>query len=240
LPRRIGRVTLGAASPLASGDPEVVAMTRAVALLSVCLFAGPAAAQSLSVIEEADWDALRVHGRQLVKNLQALDILPADTVKALQPLLEQKKPDDPRQAVRAVQKLLDAHCLIAVTINPQSRVKAARGPRKAELLLDQPTSLLIKVHNDGGVTHPLAADSPQRLTSGKKDRDPDRWLELTVRNDRLFTASLSGDKVEYRVLKLTARQAGKREATIAFDVGQGTQDLGFRAEVPILFTVRPK
>ena len=33
--------------------------------------------------------------------------------------------------------------------------------------------------------------------------------------------------------------AGKREATVGFDIGQGTQDLGFRAEVPILFTVRP-
>ena len=34
-------------------------------------------------------------------------------------------------------------------------------------------------------------------------------------------------------------EAGRREATIAFDVGQGTQDLGFRAEVPVLFTVKP-
>jgi hypothetical protein len=37
---------------------------------------------------------------------------------------------------------------------------------------------------------------------------------------------------------LTALEAGKREATLNFDVGQGTQDLGFRAEVPILFHVK--
>jgi hypothetical protein len=41
-------------------------------------------------------------------------------------------------------------------------------------------------------------------------------------------------------MKLTPAQSGKREATLAFDAGQGTQDLGFRAEVPVLFTVRAK
>jgi hypothetical protein len=40
-------------------------------------------------------------------------------------------------------------------------------------------------------------------------------------------------------VRLAAHEAGKREATLKFDVGQGTQDLGFRAEVPVLFTVRP-
>src|SRR5262249_45925301 len=34
-------------------------------------------------------------------------------------------------------------------------------------------------------------------------------------------------------------EAGKREATIGFDVGQGTQDLGFRGEAPVLFDIRP-
>src|SRR5262249_46322963 len=33
--------------------------------------------------------------------------------------------------------------------------------------------------------------------------------------------------------------AGRREATIGFDVGQGTQDLGFRGEVPVLFEIGP-
>jgi hypothetical protein len=41
-------------------------------------------------------------------------------------------------------------------------------------------------------------------------------------------------------LRLTARESGKREATLKFDAGQGTQDLGFRAEVPLLFRVAPR
>ena len=35
------------------------------------------------------------------------------------------------------------------------------------------------------------------------------------------------------------RRPGKREGKLAFDVGQGSQDLGFRNEVDILFTVIP-
>jgi hypothetical protein len=45
--------------------------------------------------------------------------------------------------------------------------------------------------------------------------------------------------VEYVLLRLRPREAGKREATLHFDVGQGSQALGFCAEVPILFTIKP-
>ena len=36
-----------------------------------------------------------------------------------------------------------------------------------------------------------------------------------------------------------SNEAGQREATLSFDVGQGSQDLGFRSEIPVLFNVRP-
>src|SRR5205085_1922513 len=54
-----------------------------------------------------------------------------------------------------------------------------------------------------------------------------------------MTGELSGLKVEYALALIYSTEAGKREATIAFDVGQGSQDLGFRAEVPVLFDVKP-
>ena len=50
---------------------------------------------------------------------------------------------------------------------------------------------------------------------------------------------LSGLKLEYRILQLYSRDAGKREAKLSFNVGQGTQDLGFRNEVDILFNCLP-
>ena len=45
--------------------------------------------------------------------------------------------------------------------------------------------------------------------------------------------------VEYRVVSLYSRDAGKREARIGFNVGQGTQDLGFRNELNVLFDCEP-
>ena len=58
-------------------------------------------------------------------------------------------------------------------------------------------------------------------------------------NKQPMKAHLSGLDLEYRVLQLYAKEAGKREAKLAFDVGQGSQDLGFRNEVDILFTIKP-
>ena len=40
-------------------------------------------------------------------------------------------------------------------------------------------------------------------------------------------------------MQVYSRDAGKREAKITFNVGQGTQDLGFRSDVDILFQVDP-
>ena len=51
--------------------------------------------------------------------------------------------------------------------------------------------------------------------------------------------TLSGLALEYRIVELYSRDAGKREAKLAFDVGQGTQDLGFRNEVNVLFDCEP-
>ena len=54
-----------------------------------------------------------------------------------------------------------------------------------------------------------------------------------------MTSQLSGLKVEYAIGLIYSSEAGKREASISFDVGQGTQDIGFRGEVPILFDIKP-
>ena len=57
--------------------------------------------------------------------------------------------------------------------------------------------------------------------------------------DRPLKPTLSGLALEYRLLQIYSRDAGQREAKISFNVGQGTQDLGFRSDVDILFTCEP-
>jgi hypothetical protein len=192
----------------------------------------------LPPVEDVEWGPFRAHCLELIDALdKAKAPLPPATVRSLRPLLV-AKPRDAQAASAAVQKLLDAHCLVGVHINPQSRVKAARGGAPAALVRDRPALVLVRVHNEGGVTSPLAVDGPQLLPPGKKG--PGRWLEASVVPSPPLAVRLSGRRLEYRLLRLRPRQAGKREATLRFDVGQGTQDLGFRAEVPILFTVRAR
>jgi hypothetical protein len=131
-----------------------------------------------------------------------------------------------------LQVLLDPHALVVVSINPEARVKAARGEGPAVLRQGRPVPLLVKVVNEAGVTARLRAHSPQAVAAGG-------FLEVKVHGDPPLSANLSGRPVEYALLLVTSTQAGRREATLAFDAGQGTQDLGFRGEVPTLFTVRP-
>ena len=201
-------------------------------VVSVVLAAVPGRAQmALPLVEDVRWASTYQEGLRLLKGLEAVKApLPAETVRALRALLVEK-PDDPEAAALAVQKLLDAHCLVGVSINPESRVKAARGPARIDLGKDRVTFVLVKVHNEAGVREPLAVRGPGLIEKGQATAG--RWLDGAV-----VEGKLTGQRLQYVVLRLTPREAGKREATLQFDVGQGTQDLGFRAEIPILFTVR--
>jgi hypothetical protein len=215
-------------------------MTRTT-LLTLALLAAlsPAVtAQSALPAVDESWKPFRAHCLELLEALDTLKApLPAETTKAIRKLLV-KEPRDPRAAVSAVRKLLDTHCLVGVSINAESRVKAQRGPARVSLARGKPTVVLVRVSNEAGVTHALGVAGPGLVRASKKGGD--RWLEATVLTPAPLKARLSGGKLEYRILRLTPNQAGKREATLRFDVGQGTQDLGFRAEVPILFRVRTR
>jgi len=203
---------------------------------------------------------VNVEAQPLAANIervdQALDSLgaplPADLRTAL------KQAGQARDGKR-LQELLDSRVLLSVQINPESRVKAMRGPAVAELQQAGYTPVLLKVVNEGGVTGRLRIGSPQSgpvyagmsELSGNRmqqqhlrenenvDRRTDRFLELEMLTAAPMTSGLSGLQVEYAIALIYSTEAGRREATVSFDVGQGTQDLGFRAEVPVLFSVKP-
>jgi hypothetical protein len=158
-------------------------------------------------------------------------------------------------AVDKARAILDAHCLFLVNVNPEQRVKVIQGPAKAELDEAGWRQYLVRVENEAGVTAKLQVSSPfakQAYVPGSppvqpnaKPRDPGqpalqaRWLDLQTFDAPPLKPTLSGLSVEYRIIQLYSRDAGKREATFSFDTGQGTQDLGFRNEVNILFDCRP-
>jgi hypothetical protein len=208
-------------------------MTRTAALFMLLLFlaAAPVRGQDLPTVDQADRARLQ---RQVTDLLVALDRLrsplPPETEKALRALFREKDLGDAAFTAR-VQKLLDPLCLAGVSINPESRVKAQRGPAGAGLRRGEARVVLVKVVNEAGSTPGLKVSGPQVSTDG--NAGPGKWLEAWLPMGKRLT----GGRLEYLPLRLVAHESGKREATLRFDVGQGTQDLGFRAEVPVLFTV---
>src|SRR6185436_5949177 len=135
-----------------------------------------------------------------------------------------------QDAPAKAQAILDSYCLVFVNINPESRVK---------------------VHNEAGVTAELRAVSPnaqsafsgggfanasdKQFKNGQNDKAEDRWMDMQMYNNQPLKKDLSGLPLEYRIIQIYSRDPGKREAKIAFNVGQGSQDIGYRNDVDILF-----
>lgn len=97
-------------------------------LLAFFVLAGePDPPAPLLPLVEVDWPVLRKEVRELLTHLDTLKApLPAKTAREIRAILEDDK-SDPVDASRAVQQLLDAHCLVSVSVNPESRVKPRVG-----------------------------------------------------------------------------------------------------------------
>ena len=209
-----------------------------------------ARADKLPIVPDVPAQPLAAQVTRVVEALDQLGQPLPDDVKA-QIAQASKALDDP-SSVKKIQELLDPFCLIGVEINPESRVKAGQGEAPASLVQQGWRAFLIKVHNGAGVTAELKASSPNaapvyKQSTGSPDPKPtipandlpNRWLDLNLFRDRPLNKTLSGLPLEYRILQLYSRDAGPREAKLTFDVGQGTQDLGFRSDVDILFKSAP-
>jgi len=159
---------------------------------------------------------------------------------------------DESAAVKRVEAILDRYALFHVEINPESRVKVTQGGARPELVEQGTRLFLVKVVNQGGVTAPLVVDSPNSGRVSVRSTgapDPalgltaedvrDRWAEISLFDRPPLVPRLSGLGLEYRILEVYSRDRGQRSARVAFNVGQGTQDIGFRNDVLVLFNAQP-
>jgi hypothetical protein len=225
---------------------------RAVVLAAVAL-AGLVRAgrgEELTLIKNVEAQPLAA---QVERVVQALEAAGAPLTKEQRQALDEALAEsDPRQTVESVQRVLDPLCLVAVHINPESRVKAMAGPAAPELMEQGWRVFLVKVHNEAGVTAPLRVTSPNAAPLHEAwvgDPEPpqtittrdvrDRWLDVSLYDQQPLNPRLSGLALEYRIIELFSRDRGQREAKLALDVGQGAQDLGFRNEVNLLFECWP-
>jgi len=217
-------------------------------------------ATPLPIEKDVEWQPFAAQVNRLI---EATDYLgspfSADEKKAIDIAM---KDTDTQHAAETVQTILDRHCLFGVTINPEMRVKVAAGPAKPELVEQGWRQFLVKVVNDSGTTAELQAVSPNAVSvysqegGGPRRNASDQyyrkngdaplltdgaqlWLDLQTYNQPPLSKTLSGLPLEYRIIQLYSRDAGLREAKFSFNVGQGTQDVGFRNEVDTLFTCLP-
>src|SRR5262245_32455733 len=170
--------------------------------------------------------------------LEALEFLgapfPGSITSNLQTAVARRDPT-------ALQELLDPQVLFVVELNPESRVKARRGRGPATLQQAGFTPVILKVINHSTVTKELRLSSPQagpvyagmsRLSAQRmqrtalketdvKNADPARFLEVEMYGGSPMTPELSGLEIEYALALIYSTEGGRREATIAFDVGLG-------------------
>jgi len=201
----------------------------------------------VSLGQQVDVQPLRAQVDRIERALESVgQPLPAETARQL---AEAKVADN---AIVAMQAVLDPLCLAMIDINAESRVKVVAGPVPKQLVEQGWTAFLVKVNNQAGVTSKLRVRSPNALpilarssnaprarTKISSSEVEDRWMELASLEARPMTPTLSGLTVEYRIVQIFSRDRGKREAALSFDVGQGTEDIGFRGALPVLFDCQP-
>ena len=196
-------------------------------------------AQSLPIVKNVDVQPFKAQIKRLIeaKVLLGEPFTAATKLKIDQAFAQ----NDEDNAISQAQKILDSQCLIDIQINPESRVKVNEGTANPVLVEKGWRNFLVKVRNEAGVTAPLRLSSINALplAGSPKNEVKNRWLDLDVFNSQPLTKALSGLALEYRIIQLYSRDKGKRDAKLSFDVGQGTQDLGFRNEVSLLFDCLP-
>jgi len=154
-----------------------------------------------------------------------------------------------------IEAVLDQHALLVVEVNPESRVKVTAGPARPELVEAGTRLFLVKVVNEAGVTAPLTVQSPNSgptstpSWSSELTAEPavtltledvrERWADIALYQKPPMREKLTGLGLEYQILQVASRDRGKRSAQIGFSVGQGTQDIGFRNDVLVLFDALP-
>ncbi|MBI3463083.1 MAG: hypothetical protein HY000_08500 [Planctomycetes bacterium] len=175
-----------------------------------------------------------VEGQPLAANvvrlMTALELLGSALPEQTRAELQQAA--DSRDAAR-LQRLLDPHVLLAVMINPESRVKVVRGPAKGVLQQAGYTPVVVKVINESTVTKPLRIVSPQagppysgvaELSMQRQQQMElhdsraggsglGRFLHVEMFSDPPMTGNLSGLEVEYAIALIYGSEASKREAT---------------------------
>lgn len=221
------------------------------AIIAACLL-GMAGAESLPVVKNAAPQPAVSQAKRLVEALAYLGAaLKPEDAERIAALAQEELTE---LTSLTLQSILDPYCIAGVNINPEARVKVKRGPAEAVLQENGWVTYLVKVANESGTRAELKCDSPNsepvlHASTGSPEPNPknaisageleNRFLEINMYGAPPMERALSGATLEYRVIQFYTPRSGQYEATLSFHVGQGTQDIGYRNALHVLFPIKP-
>jgi hypothetical protein len=223
-----------------------------IMLICLIILSGSVGAQqnALPLIQGAEPQPLIAHAIRLKDALNFLGSSLQEGDAAEIERMEQQRFSNAQ--VKRIQQLLDPYCLAMVQISPEARVKVIQGAAAPVLMQHGWKTFLVKVHNEAGVTARLEPESKNALplyhiSSFQPDAKKENYIspgqlqngfvEMAMYRSRPMNPNLSGQLLEYAILQIYSKDAGDREVEIGFNVGQGSQDIGFRNTVNILFDI---
>jgi hypothetical protein len=202
-------------------------MRTLLATLIGLALAGPAFSADLPVTGKVERQPLAAQAKRLV---EALLHLGAPLSDAERKTLEAAS----AKSAEAIQEVLDKHCLVGVHIErgqagQPPALRVVRGPAKAELAEQGWRVFLVKVYNPTGIDNlSLRPGSPNALPlTVRSSNRPDpkvvsvgeigkRFLDLMTFEESPLVRNLSGLEVEYRIVQIYCRDAGRKEAALTF------------------------
>src|SRR5712692_10475796 len=202
----------------------------------IMVVASPLSAADWPKVTKVDRQPLAAQARRVSQALDYLGApLPADDKKNLEAAAEDS---DEARAVETIQTVLDRYCLAGVRVTraggsspKQPVLEIQHGPAKPELAEQGWRVFLIKVDNPSGFKDlDLRADSPNALPLVQRSSNKpgpkvtsvgevsQRFLDLPMFNTQPLVRDLSGLEVEYRLLQIYCRDAGRKEAKLGFSL----------------------
>lgn len=162
-------------------------------------------------------------------------------------------------AAGAALHLLQERVLLTANITAEARISVKRTQTRTTLVQGGWRLFLVRVNNPALVPGRFAVTSPNAvpvyglLPPDKAPPSIDaqvavpttrgdlakRWLDLDVHDEAPLDAVLNAVPVDFKLLRLYARDAGYRSATLALDIGVGTGDIGGRDRVSVDFRILP-
>jgi hypothetical protein len=208
---------------------------RLVLALAVLPLVASLARADLPRVAKVEHQPLAAQAKRITEALYRLGApLGEDDRKTLE---EASRARDHDRAVAAIQTVFDRRCLFGLTIggsDKQRTLKLEPGAAQAKLAEGGWRVFLVKVINPQGRDGlSVRVSSPNSLPlTRRSSNQPDpkvvsvgevgkRFLDLVTFDGQPMSPTLSGLEVEYRILQVYCRDAGRKEASLHFALHRG-------------------